>query len=66
MSKIMVKMVLVVMLIIIFCSLQYGGIDTKPPFQNSWQVWFIGIALAMSVLIFLQEVLVIVRKRGLH
>jgi hypothetical protein len=63
MRTLLVKMLLVLMLIFIFGSFQYGYIDTPPPFKDSWQSWFAGVALTMGILILLQEVITRLRNK---
>lgn len=57
MRNVIVKMLLVVMAVFIFGAFQYGYINTTPPpFKDSWQAWFAGIALLISVVILVEEV----------
>jgi hypothetical protein len=56
MKTLITKIALVLMLVLIFGSFQYGGIDTPPPFKNSWQSYAVGFGLAVAVLFLLQEV----------
>jgi hypothetical protein len=65
MTNIFVKMTLMIMLIFVFCGFQYGGINTAPPFKDSWQTWMVGLALAMSVLILLQEAWSLIKAKKL-
>lgn len=56
MKTLIVKILLVIMTLFVFGTFQYGGIDTPPPFKDSWQSCALGFGLAVAVLILLQEI----------
>jgi hypothetical protein len=56
MSRLVIRMILLVAIIFVFGSFQYGGIDTPPPFANSWQSFSAAIAMVISGILVLMEI----------
>ncbi len=65
MNRLVIKMILLVATMFIFGSFQYGGINTPPPFANSWQSVFAAITMATSGILLLYEILVITNAKKL-
>lgn len=65
MSRLVMKMILLVATMFVFASFQYGGINTPPPFANSWQSVFVAIAMAISAILLLHEILIIINAKKL-
>jgi len=63
MTKLITKALLFVMMVIIFGVFQYGGIDTPPPFKDSWQSTIAGFGMAISLLLLVHEISVVITKK---
>ena len=65
MNRLVIKMILLVATMFIFGSFQYGGINTPPPFKDSWQSVFAAIAMAISGMLLLHEILSTINAKKL-
>jgi low affinity Fe/Cu permease len=63
MTKLTIKALVFVMMIIIFGVFQYGGINTPPPFKDSWQSTLAGLGVAISLLLMVHEIGVVITTK---